>query len=150
MGIFQLIQIHLKLFGIDASHQNKSHRSSFKNLFARLMILLTCIWTNGYLLFKVESFREAADCYYISSSFICAFINCSSLTWNTAKLFELIKNIESCIQKRELLKNDPKKQSLFLKMVKIDYWSQSHYFRIEKNRIESNLREFVCENGKMG
>lgn len=99
MKFFQLILTNFKLVGIDASKQND--RFNPKSLYARLMIFQFLFFTGAYLLFKVESFREYADCFYVSSSIVGGFINFSLVSWNMVKVFELIESIESFIEKSE-------------------------------------------------
>lgn len=99
MKFFQLILTKFELVGIDASKRND--RFNPRNLYARLMIFQFLFFTGAYLLFKVESFREYADCFYVSTSIVGGFINFSLISWNMAKMFELIESIEDFIQKRE-------------------------------------------------
>lgn len=97
MKFFQLIQTNFKLIGIDASKRNE--RFNARNSFAQFMIFQLLFFTSAYLLFKAESYREYADCYYISSTILGVCINFSMVSWNMAKMFELIESVESFTQK---------------------------------------------------
>lgn len=99
MKFFQLIQTNCKLLGIDASKRND--RFNARNLIAQFMIFQFLFFTGAYLLFKAKSFREYADCFYASSTLVGVSINFMYVSWNMAKMFELIESIESFIEKRE-------------------------------------------------
>lgn len=101
MKIYQSLQKHFEILGVNKVQLRQATVFNLKNVFGLFVFVQNTILTCAYLLFKCETFAEYADSYYISSTVFGATINYIYVVVNMKKVFDVIRTLECIIEKRK-------------------------------------------------
>lgn len=112
MKIFQSLQINYALVGIIPPHQNRKHRIfNRKNTIALLMYFQIFAQCCAFLLVEAKTFNEYAESFCLTTAMLTAGSNFAIIVWKSKKAFQLIKNYENLIGKRNIVERKKSKQN---------------------------------------
>lgn len=102
MKIFQQLEKPFGHLGIYIRQAYQENWLNSRNFIVLSILIVLSISITTYLLFIAKKFQEYSESFYV---FVCAVLYSVCFIiyiWKTIKVFELIVNIETTIQKRKL------------------------------------------------
>lgn len=119
MKLFTCLRNKYEILGISPNQDVNNRLRSFFHLFFLMELLFTAAI---YLFVEAKNFQEYIDSFYGFATTAATANNIYSIIWNMKKVFELIKNIEMAIAKRN-------QQTIYSKSnEKIEKFSKRFYF----------------------
>lgn len=104
MKIFQIIQQNYAVMGVISPPPNCNHPFNFMNLLTLFSFIQLGFGTWSFLLFKAETFSDYTEALFVCTAVILGILTFENIVIKAVKFVDLIRNLESSIEKRELLK----------------------------------------------
>lgn len=99
---FQSIQSNFAILGIKPSQQCQKSLFNTANSSALAILVHFSVATTAFLLYYANNFKELADSFCTASTATAATLNFIILICNSTKVYKLIENCESAVQKSKI------------------------------------------------
>lgn len=102
MDLFQSIRKFWQTMGIKPSDPNQVHPFNARNLFFISSLIMICISTTAFLIFRAETLLEYGSCLYWSLSEHVMLVNILIDIWRIPIIFKMIEACERFIEMSKL------------------------------------------------
>lgn len=136
MKLFQSIQRSYAILGISSNRGRINDRM----LFAAFIIGSSLILNIVSFFVETKSFREYTDATFVTSAETLCVINCTIIMCKKLRFFEFIGHFERILDQSKL------RTSLLYRWI---LYTNSHFPRIKKGKIEDNVRRSQPTSGKV-
>lgn len=99
--LFRSVQKFHQWTGIYPSEPNQSYSFDLRSAVILLSLILPCISSAIYFLFKTQTIAERAQMFYLSLTEICMIVNFVTMCLEMRNILQLIGKYEEFIQKRK-------------------------------------------------